>query len=78
MVCTYVGTCVYAVSPQYLSLPATACYYLLQQADLPVYFGDAGSPAVLHLVGAERAACAIIALDTPGRAQPHTPTVHHV
>lgn len=34
--------------------------------DLPVYFGDAGSPAVLHLLGAERAACAIIALDTPG------------
>jgi len=34
--------------------------------DLPVYFGDAGSPAVLHLVGAERAACAIIALDSPG------------
>lgn len=34
--------------------------------DLPVYFGDAGSPAVLHLVGAERAACAVIALDTPG------------
>jgi voltage-gated potassium channel Kch len=33
---------------------------------LPVYFGDAGSPAVLHLVGAERAACAVIALDTPG------------
>ncbi|GFH06295.1 RCK N-terminal domain-containing protein, partial [Haematococcus lacustris] len=34
--------------------------------DLPVYFGDAGSPAVLHLVHAERAACAVIALDTPG------------
>jgi len=34
--------------------------------DLPVYFGDAGSPAVLHLLGAERAACAIIAMDTPG------------
>jgi len=34
--------------------------------DLPVYFGDAGSPNVLHLLGAERAACAIIALDTPG------------
>jgi voltage-gated potassium channel Kch len=31
-----------------------------------VYFGDAGSPAVLHLVHAERAACAIIALDSPG------------
>ncbi|GAX79910.1 hypothetical protein CEUSTIGMA_g7350.t1 [Chlamydomonas eustigma] len=34
--------------------------------DLPVYFGDAGSPNVLHLLGAERASCAIIALDTPG------------
>eukprot|EP00882_Tetradesmus_deserticola_P011321 GHRQ01011972.1.p1 GENE.GHRQ01011972.1~~GHRQ01011972.1.p1 ORF type:complete len:451 (+),score=278.84 GHRQ01011972.1:1091-2443(+) len=34
--------------------------------DLPVYFGDAGSPAVLHSVGAERAACAVITLDTPG------------
>ena len=31
-----------------------------------MYFGDAGSPNVLHLLGAERAACAIIALDTPG------------
>ncbi len=35
-------------------------------ADLPVYFGDAGSPAVLHSVGAERAACAVVTLDTPG------------
>jgi voltage-gated potassium channel Kch len=34
--------------------------------DLPVYFGDAGSPAVLHSVGAERAACAVITLDTAG------------
>lgn len=34
--------------------------------DLPVYFGDAGSPAVLHSVGAERASCAVITLDTPG------------
>ena len=31
-----------------------------------MYFGDAGSPAVLHAVGAERAACAVITLDTPG------------
>jgi voltage-gated potassium channel Kch len=35
-------------------------------ADLPVYFGDAGSPAVLHHVRAERARCAVITLDTPG------------
>lgn len=34
--------------------------------DLPVYFGDAGSPAVLHSIGADRAACAVITLDTPG------------
>jgi hypothetical protein len=34
--------------------------------DLPIYFGDAGSAAVLHAVGAERAACAVITLDTPG------------
>lgn len=34
--------------------------------DLPVYFGDAGSAAVLHSLGAERAACAVITLDTPG------------
>lgn len=34
--------------------------------DLPVYFGDAGSPGVLHSVGAHRAACAVITLDTPG------------
>jgi hypothetical protein len=31
-----------------------------------VYFGDAGSPGVLHSVGAHRAACAVITLDTPG------------
>ena len=34
--------------------------------DLPVYFGDAGSAAVLHSLGAEHAACAVITLDTPG------------
>ncbi|GIL80514.1 hypothetical protein Vretifemale_9703, partial [Volvox reticuliferus] len=37
-----------------------------KKKDVPVYFGDAGSYSVMHLVGAERAACAIIALDTPG------------
>ncbi|KAK9806323.1 hypothetical protein WJX72_010305 [[Myrmecia] bisecta] len=37
-----------------------------KELDLPVYFGDAGSPAVLHSVGAHRAACAVITLDTPG------------
>ena len=34
--------------------------------DLPVYFGDAGSNAVLHAVGAEKASCAVVTLDTPG------------
>jgi len=34
--------------------------------DLPVYFGDAGSMKVLHHMGAERAACIVIVLDTPG------------
>lgn len=34
--------------------------------DLPVYFGDAGSREVLHKVGADRAAAAVITLDTPG------------
>eukprot|EP00884_Botryococcus_braunii_P005201 jgi/Botrbrau1/14682/Bobra.0108s0039.1 len=34
--------------------------------DLPVYFGDAGSSAVLHSIGAARAACAVVTLDTPG------------
>ncbi|KAL4445002.1 hypothetical protein ABPG77_004052, partial [Micractinium sp. CCAP 211/92] len=37
-----------------------------KKLDLPVYFGDAGSPAVLHAVGAENAACAVITLDTAG------------
>ena len=34
--------------------------------DLPVYFGDAGSNAVLHAVGAEKASCAVVTLDSPG------------
>ena len=37
-----------------------------REAELPVYFGDAGSPAVLHSVGAQRAACAV------ARPRPHT------
>ena len=37
-----------------------------KELDLPVYFGDAGSPAVLHSVGGHRAKCAVITLDTPG------------
>ena len=31
-----------------------------------MYFGDAGSNAVLHAVGAEKASCAVVTLDTPG------------
>ena len=34
-------------------------------SDLPVYFGDAGSEAVLHAVGADKASCAVVTLDTP-------------
>jgi|TARA_B110000977_G_scaffold5915_1_gene8327 voltage-gated potassium channel Kch len=34
--------------------------------DYPVFFGDAGSNAVLHAVGAEKASCAVVTLDTPG------------
>lgn len=37
-----------------------------KDADLPVYFGDAGSSAILHSVGAAHARCAVITLDTPG------------
>jgi voltage-gated potassium channel Kch len=37
-----------------------------KEADLPVYYGDAGSHSVLHMVGAEHARCAIIGLSTPG------------
>lgn len=33
--------------------------------DLPVYFGDAGSPGVLHSIGAHKASCAVITLDAP-------------
>jgi voltage-gated potassium channel Kch len=34
--------------------------------DLPVYFGDAGSPAVLHSIGADRARAVVVAMDTSG------------
>ena len=36
-----------------------------RRKDLPVYYGDAGSPGVLHAIGAGRAACAVVALDSP-------------
>lgn len=31
-----------------------------------MYFGDAGSPAVLHSIGAHKASCAVVTLDSPG------------
>jgi monovalent cation:proton antiporter-2 (CPA2) family protein len=37
-----------------------------RESELPVFFGDAGSPAVLHSVGAARAACAVVCMDTAG------------
>ncbi|BDA44544.1 probable glutathione-regulated potassium-efflux system protein KefB at C-terminar half [Coccomyxa sp. Obi] len=42
------------------------CVQAGKELDLPVYFGDAGSSAVLHSLGAHHAACAVITLDTPG------------
>ena len=36
-----------------------------REKDMPVFFGDAGSPAVLKAVGADKAAAAVITLDTP-------------
>lgn len=42
------------------------CAQVGKNADLPVYFGDAGSSAILHSVGAAHARCAVITLDTPG------------
>lgn len=37
-----------------------------KELDLPVYFGDAGSAAVLHSIGAHRASCCVVTLDSPG------------
>eukprot|EP01025_Chloroclados_australasicus_P047824 TRINITY_DN5396_c0_g2_i1.p1 TRINITY_DN5396_c0_g2~~TRINITY_DN5396_c0_g2_i1.p1 ORF type:complete len:1037 (-),score=181.77 TRINITY_DN5396_c0_g2_i1:364-3474(-) len=37
-----------------------------KQADLPVFYGDAGSASVLHSIRADKAKCAVITLDTPG------------
>lgn len=34
-------------------------------ADMPVYFGDAGSQTVLHAVGADKASCAVVTMDSP-------------
>ena len=51
------------------AIKSNATYAVMQaskELDLPVYFGDAGSPAVLHSIGAHRASCCCITLDTPG------------
>ena len=45
-----------------------------KRLDLPVYFGDAGSPAVLHAVGADKAACAVRRRDVPARLPTRPPT----
>lgn len=37
-----------------------------KELDLPVYFGDAGSAAVLHSIGAHKASCCVVTLDSPG------------
>ena len=37
-----------------------------RKSDLPIYFGDAGSQQVLKSIGADRASCAVVTLDTPG------------
>lgn len=37
-----------------------------KSSNLPVYFADAGSELVMHALGAERAACVVVALDSPG------------
>ena len=37
-----------------------------RNAEVPVYFGDAGSEQVLSTLGAKRASCAVVALDSPG------------
>jgi voltage-gated potassium channel Kch len=47
-----------------------------KELDLPVYFGDSGSPAVLHALGAERAACAVVTLDTPSSNYRTVYTMH--
>ena len=31
-----------------------------------MYFGDAGSAAVLHSIGAHKASCCVVTLDSPG------------
>jgi len=37
-----------------------------RNSEVPVYFGDAGSAQVLSTLGAKRASCAVVALDSPG------------
>ena len=42
------------------------CAQAGKELDLPVYFGDAGSAAVLHSIGAHKASCCVVTLDSPG------------
>ena len=50
-----------------------------RNSEVPVYFGDAGSAQVLSTLGAKRASCAVVALDSPpppsppARAPPRAP-----
>ena len=46
--------------------PFMECMQAGKELDLPVYFGDAGSAAVLHSIGAHRASCCVVTLDSPG------------
>ena len=55
-----------ACSPTANSLNCLSRVQVGKGLDLPVYFGDAGSAAVLHSIGAHKAACAVVTLDTPG------------
>jgi voltage-gated potassium channel Kch len=47
-----------------------------REGDLPVYFGDAGSETVLHSVGAKRAGCAVVCMDTAGANYRTVYTLH--
>ena len=41
-----------------------------RNSEVPVYFGDAGSAQVLSTLGAKRASCAVVALDSPSPPSP--------
>jgi hypothetical protein len=65
--CTPPAPCSRALQPTWY-----CCWHCLQEGqshDLPVYFGDAASIQVLHQIGADRAACAVVTLDSKGRSK---------